>query len=65
MTTGTSTETRAYKITRTRLVTEVFRVDADSEEEAFDNLGNGDEGQDFEKLEESTYHSESEIQLID
>lgn len=66
MTTETSTasEKRCWEITRTRLVTEVFRVEADSEDEAFDNLSNGDEGGDYEKLVENTLHSESEIREI-
>lgn len=61
----TEAMTHSYRITRTRLVTEVFRVDAESEDEAFDVLGNGDEGSDFEKIEENTLQSESEIAQVD
>lgn len=52
---------KLYKITRTRLVTEVFSVLANTADEAFDILGNGDEPGDFEKLSESTLSSESEV----
>lgn len=54
-----------YRISRTRLVTEVFRVIAESQDEAFDILGNADEPSDeFEKIGEHTVHSESEIEEL-
>ena len=55
-----------YLITRTRLVTETFRVFADSIENAFDTLGNADEPSDcVEKVCESTLSSDSEIEILD
>ena len=54
-----------YKISRTRLVTEVFVVPAETEEEAFIILGNGDEPGDFDKVSESTHSSESEVLSVD
>ena len=55
---------KTFEITRTRLVTEVFRVDAETQDEAFDILGNGDEPGDFEKVSESTLQSDSTVQEI-
>ena len=53
-----------YKAIRTRLVTEQFSVLADSEEEAFQLVDEG-ESEDCEKVMETTHHSESEIEILD
>ncbi len=52
-----------YKITRTRLVTETFRVIAETGDDAFDRLSDPDESVD--KLEESTFYSNSEIEFLE
>ena len=54
---------RTFKIERTRLVTETFRVIADSEDEAHQLLNEstgllGSCGDDVEQLAESTIHSQ-------
>lgn len=52
-----------YRITRTRLVTEVFRVLAETEDDAFDRLSDPDESVD--QLSESTHASEASIEFIE
>jgi hypothetical protein len=54
---------KVYYITRTRLVTERYRVTAESEEAAYDALSC--ESEDVEKLEESTLHSEAETERVE
>ncbi len=56
--------TKTYKIQRTRLITETFRVEADTEEEAFDALADCDTvicGDGVEQIELSTLQSTLEV----
>lgn len=50
-------EQPCFRITRTRLITEVFRVSADNENDALESLGEGDG---VERLELSTLYSNIE-----
>ena len=53
-----------YKIQRTRLITEVFRIEADNEEDAIDMLGQCDTvvcQNGVEQIDLSTLQSEVEI----
>lgn len=53
---------KVYDMSRTRLVTERFRVTAETEEDAYDALSCADEDRpDVEKIEESTMHSSTVI----
>jgi hypothetical protein len=56
----------SYEITRTRLVTERFRVMAESEENACDLVEIADENPDgLEKIEESTASSDITVDSIE
>lgn len=55
----------AYKIARNQLVTEIFFVKAETVDEAFDILGNGNDPEDYQTLSRITEHSEAEIISIE
>ena len=52
----------AYTIKRTRLVSETYRVEAESEKEAVDILtSEGESADEVEQIEESTHYSDIEV----
>ena len=52
----------AYTIKRTRLVSETYRVEAESENEAVDILtSEGESADEVEQIEESTHYSDIEV----